>query len=134
MPVIAITLLPGYGAETEARLVQRVALAARSVIAAPAAGTASETDAALAAGVGFQPEGERLTGDVGAHLTRGLQAQARKQHERRARKENEKTRKAEKEAARHVAGSSSANSSHAAPDHRQIDPSPAKIYLRPGQF
>ena len=39
MPVIAITLLPGYGAETEARLVQRVALAARSVIAAPAAGT-----------------------------------------------------------------------------------------------
>lgn len=39
MPVIAITLLPGYGADTEARLVQRVALAARSVIAAPAAGT-----------------------------------------------------------------------------------------------
>ena len=26
MPVIAITLLPGYGTETEARLVQRVAL------------------------------------------------------------------------------------------------------------
>ena len=102
--------------------------------AAPAAGTASETDAALAAGVGFQPEGERLTGDVGAHLTRGLQAQARKQHERRARKENEPTRKAEKEAARYVAGSSSANSSHAAPDHRQIDPSPASLYLRPGQF
>lgn len=39
MPVVSITLLPGYGAETEQRLVQRVARAARSVIAAPAAGT-----------------------------------------------------------------------------------------------
>lgn len=39
MPVIDITLLPGYGSETETRLVQRVALATRSVIAAPAAGT-----------------------------------------------------------------------------------------------
>lgn len=39
MPVISITLLPGYSAETEQRLVQRVAQAARSVIAAPAAGT-----------------------------------------------------------------------------------------------
>lgn len=39
MPVVSITLLPGYGAETEARLVQRVGLAVRSVIAAPAAGT-----------------------------------------------------------------------------------------------
>jgi hypothetical protein len=39
MPVVSITLLAGYGPETEARLVQRVALATRSVIAAPAAGT-----------------------------------------------------------------------------------------------
>lgn len=39
MPVISITLLPGYGAATEARLVERVAIAVRSVIAAPAAGT-----------------------------------------------------------------------------------------------
>jgi hypothetical protein len=39
MPVVSITLLPGYGPETEGRLVQRVALATRSVIAAPAAGT-----------------------------------------------------------------------------------------------
>ena len=39
MPVIAITLLPGYGRDIEARLVERVALATRSVIAAPAAGT-----------------------------------------------------------------------------------------------
>lgn len=39
MPVIAITLLPGYDRDTEARLVERVALAARSVVAAPAAGT-----------------------------------------------------------------------------------------------
>jgi phenylpyruvate tautomerase PptA (4-oxalocrotonate tautomerase family) len=39
MPVISITLLPGYSAATEQRLVQRVSLAARSVIAAPAAGT-----------------------------------------------------------------------------------------------
>ncbi|NML48739.1 nuclear transport factor 2 family protein [Ramlibacter sp. G-1-2-2] len=39
MPVVSITLLPGYGSETEGRLVQRVALATRSVIAAPAAGT-----------------------------------------------------------------------------------------------
>lgn len=39
MPVISITLLPGYRAEAEQRLVSRVALAARSVIAAPDAGT-----------------------------------------------------------------------------------------------
>lgn len=39
MPVVSITLLAGYGPETEARLVQRVALATRSVIAAPASGT-----------------------------------------------------------------------------------------------
>src|SRR6478736_8381158 len=39
MPVASITLLAGYGPETEARLVQRVALATRSVIAAPASGT-----------------------------------------------------------------------------------------------
>ena len=41
MPVISVTLLPGYDAATEERLVQRLALAARSVIAAPAAGTTS---------------------------------------------------------------------------------------------
>jgi ketosteroid isomerase-like protein len=39
MPVISITLLPGYSAQAEERLVGRVALAARSVIAAAAAGT-----------------------------------------------------------------------------------------------
>lgn len=39
MPVISITLLPGYCPEVEQRLVGRVALAARSVIAASAAGT-----------------------------------------------------------------------------------------------
>jgi hypothetical protein len=39
MPVISITLLPGYSAEAEERLVGRVALAARSVIGAAAAGT-----------------------------------------------------------------------------------------------
>jgi len=39
MPVISITLLPGYSAEAEERLVGRVALAARSVIAAADAGT-----------------------------------------------------------------------------------------------
>ncbi len=39
MPVIDITLLPGYDAETEARLVRRVAQATRSVIAAPSSGT-----------------------------------------------------------------------------------------------
>jgi hypothetical protein len=39
MPVVSITLLAGYGPETEGRLVQRVALATRSVIAAPASGT-----------------------------------------------------------------------------------------------
>jgi hypothetical protein len=41
VPVIAVTLLPGYEPATEERLVQRLALAARSVIAAPAAGTTS---------------------------------------------------------------------------------------------
>lgn len=39
MPVISITMLPGYSKETEARLVGRVAQAARSVVATPAAGT-----------------------------------------------------------------------------------------------
>lgn len=39
MPVISITLLPGYSQDAEAAMVRRVALAARSVIAAPAAGT-----------------------------------------------------------------------------------------------
>tara|TARA_R110001599_G_C12028377_1_gene639800 strand:+ start:141 stop:713 length:573 start_codon:yes stop_codon:yes gene_type:complete len=39
MPVIAITLLPGYSREAESTMVRRVAWAARSVIAAPAAGT-----------------------------------------------------------------------------------------------
>jgi len=39
MPVISITLLPGYSSAAEDRLVQRVALAARSVIAAAPAGT-----------------------------------------------------------------------------------------------
>ena len=39
MPVVNITLLPGYGPDCESRLVQRVALATRSVIAAQAAGT-----------------------------------------------------------------------------------------------
>ena len=39
MPVISVTLLPGYSSEAESRLVQRVAIAARSVIAAAPAGT-----------------------------------------------------------------------------------------------
>lgn len=39
MPVISITLLPGYSQQAEQRLVGRVARAARSVIAASAAGT-----------------------------------------------------------------------------------------------
>lgn len=39
MPVISVTLLPGYSSDAESRLVQRVAVAARSVIAAAAAGT-----------------------------------------------------------------------------------------------
>lgn len=39
MPVISVTLLSGYSEQAERRLVDRVALAARSVIAAAAAGT-----------------------------------------------------------------------------------------------
>lgn len=39
MPVVTVTLLPGYGTECESRLVQRLALATRSVIAAQPAGT-----------------------------------------------------------------------------------------------
>ncbi len=39
MPVISVTLLPGYSREAQERLVARVAVAARSVIAASAAGT-----------------------------------------------------------------------------------------------
>lgn len=39
MPVVTVTLLPGYGHACESRLVQRLAMATRSVIAAQAAGT-----------------------------------------------------------------------------------------------
>lgn len=39
MPVVTVTLLPGYGPEVEARLVQRLARTVRSVINAPQAGT-----------------------------------------------------------------------------------------------
>lgn len=39
MPVVSITLLPGYAAETQHRMVNRVANAVRSVIATPEAGT-----------------------------------------------------------------------------------------------
>jgi hypothetical protein len=39
MPVITVTLLPGYSSDCESRLVQRLGLAARSVVAAQAAGT-----------------------------------------------------------------------------------------------
>lgn len=39
MPVISVTLLPGYSKEAEAKIVSRVEQAVRSVIAAPAAGT-----------------------------------------------------------------------------------------------
>ena len=39
MPVVSITLLPGYDADTQARLVSRLGQATRSVIAAPQAGT-----------------------------------------------------------------------------------------------
>jgi phenylpyruvate tautomerase PptA (4-oxalocrotonate tautomerase family) len=39
MPVISVTLLPGYSRQAEERLVGRVAVAARSVIAASSAGT-----------------------------------------------------------------------------------------------
>jgi len=61
MPVISVTLLPVYDAATEARLVQRLALAARSVIAAPAAGTTSYVQHAAA----YQRDG-RLMGKGGA--------------------------------------------------------------------
>jgi phenylpyruvate tautomerase PptA (4-oxalocrotonate tautomerase family)/limonene-1,2-epoxide hydrolase len=39
MPVISVTLLPGYAPEVQHRLVQRLAVTARSVIAAAEAGT-----------------------------------------------------------------------------------------------
>lgn len=39
MPVISITLLPGYSKQTEATMVRRLAQAARSVIDTPQAGT-----------------------------------------------------------------------------------------------
>lgn len=39
MPVISITMLPGYSKEAETKLVARVAMAAQSVVASPAAGT-----------------------------------------------------------------------------------------------
>lgn len=39
MPVVSITLLPGYDTDTQHRMVNRVAQAVRSVIATPEAGT-----------------------------------------------------------------------------------------------
>jgi phenylpyruvate tautomerase PptA (4-oxalocrotonate tautomerase family) len=39
MPVVSITLLPGYAADTQHRMVNRVAQAVRSVIVTPEAGT-----------------------------------------------------------------------------------------------
>ncbi len=39
MPIVSITLLPGYSKEAEVKMVGRVEQAVRSVIAAPAAGT-----------------------------------------------------------------------------------------------
>jgi phenylpyruvate tautomerase PptA (4-oxalocrotonate tautomerase family)/ketosteroid isomerase-like protein len=39
MPVVSITLLPGYAAETQQRMVNRLAQAVRSVIDTPEAGT-----------------------------------------------------------------------------------------------
>ena len=39
MPVVSITLLPGYDPSTQHRMVNRVANAVRSVIATPEAGT-----------------------------------------------------------------------------------------------
>ena len=39
MPVVSITLLPGYDPDTQHRMVNRVANAVRSVIATPEAGT-----------------------------------------------------------------------------------------------
>jgi phenylpyruvate tautomerase PptA (4-oxalocrotonate tautomerase family) len=87
MPVISITLLPGYRPEAEQRLVNRVALAVRSVIAAPAAGTTVFVSHAstyqrdgrtMAAGGAEQPDAAALVREfLGLMQARDLAAAAR---------------------------------------------------------
>lgn len=61
MPVINVTLLPGYPPEVEQRLVARLATATRSVIAAPAAGTTVFVSHAST----YQRDGRVLQGGAG---------------------------------------------------------------------
>ncbi len=72
MPVISVTLLPGYSSEAETRLVQRVAIAARSVIAAAPAGTTvfvqhantyQRDDKVFLAGAAERPDASALVHD-----------------------------------------------------------------------
>lgn len=62
MPVISITMLPGYSNEVESRLVGRVATAARSVVASPAAGTTVFVNHAQT----YQRDGKVLSGGAPA--------------------------------------------------------------------
>ena len=62
MPVITVTLLPGYPPEVEQRLVSRLATATRSVIAASGAGTIVYVNHAST----YQRDGRILEGGAGS--------------------------------------------------------------------
>jgi phenylpyruvate tautomerase PptA (4-oxalocrotonate tautomerase family) len=84
MPVINVTLLPGYPLEVEQRLATRIAIAAQSVIAAPAAGTTVLVNHAstyrragrfMGAGAAHRPVASELAlGFLGAMERRDLEA------------------------------------------------------------
>ena len=84
MPIIDVTLLPGYPPEVEQRLAGRLAIAARSVIAASAAGTTvvvnhastyQRDDRFLEAGAAHRPVASELAlGFLGAMERRDLDA------------------------------------------------------------
>ncbi len=61
MPVISVTLLAGYPAEVEQRLMDRLATATRSVVAASAAGTTVYVQHASS----YQRDGRAYTGGAG---------------------------------------------------------------------
>ncbi len=67
MPVISVTLLPGYPPEVRHRLVQRLALTARSVIAAAEAGTTVFIQEAST----YQRDGQVFTGGGAARPVAG---------------------------------------------------------------
>ena len=87
MPVVSVTLQPVYPPEVEARLVQRLARATRSVIAAPQAGTTAfvqhastyQRDGRVYAGGGAaRPDASALVRDFLGHMQERRMDEARR--------------------------------------------------------